>query len=145
MAFKFGSTSQARLRGVHPDLVGVCDRALSYGIMDFSVSEGVRTKERQQKLVDDGASQTLNSRHLIQRDGYGHAVDLYPYPINMQAVRKGRYVEIARFGVLAGLMLRAAQELGVGIRWGADWDKDGETLDHSFFDAPHFELFNHRT
>ena len=42
--------------------------------------------------------------------------------------------------MIAGLMMRAAQEEGVHIRWGGDWDSDGQTLDHTFFDAPHFEM-----
>jgi hypothetical protein len=54
--------------------------------------------------------------------------------------QKGDAREIVRFGLIAGLMHRAAQEEGVKIRWGADWNGNGQTLDHSFFDAPHFEL-----
>jgi len=140
MTYTFGGISKNKLTGVHPDLVGVAECALSFGILDFSVSEGVRTEQRQKELLQTGFTKTLASKHLIQADGYGHALDLYPYPIDMARVQKGDAREIARFGLLAGLMLRAAQDLGVKIRWGADWDGDGQTLDHSFFDAPHFEL-----
>ena len=58
-----------RLAGVHPDLVRVVEQArLAVG---FIVVEGLRTRERQAKLVKAGASRTMNSRHLT-----GHAVDL---------------------------------------------------------------------
>lgn len=136
----FGKQSLANLKGVHPDLVGVATRALAYGVMDFSVGEGLRELSRQKVLLESGFSTTMESKHLKQADGYGHALDLHPYPINMKKVNQGSWPEIIRYGVLAGLMRRAAQEEGVVIRWGCDWDSDGQTLDHTFFDAPHFEL-----
>ena len=74
----------------------------------------------------------MNSKHLIQSDGYGHAVDLYPYPIDMNRVNKGDAKEIFRFGVLAGLMRSVAERKGIIIVNGADWDGDGQTLDHTF-------------
>ncbi len=144
MKYKFGAQSRNRLNDVHPMLVAVVERVMSYQIMDFSVIEGMRSHARQKQLFDQGASKTMKSYHLIQPDGYSHAVDLYPHPINMFAVNdrnNGKHAqEIFRFGVLAGLMRRAAQELNVTITNGADWDRDGETLDHSFFDAPHFQI-----
>ena len=66
-----GPRSRAKLRGVHPDLVKVVERAIEITLVDFTVLEGLRTAARQQALVDAGASQTLKSRHLT-----GHAVDL---------------------------------------------------------------------
>jgi peptidoglycan LD-endopeptidase CwlK len=82
----------------------------------------------------------MNSKHIAQADGFGHAVDLYPYPIDMKHVNGGYWPEIIRFGVLAGIIKTLAPKHGLMIRWGMDWDSDGRTLDHSFFDAPHFEI-----
>lgn len=138
--YRLSEQSQARLADVHPNLVSCVHRAMSYQIMDFMVAEGARSLQRQKKLVEDGKSRTMLSKHLIQSDGYAHAVDLYPYPVDMAKVHKGDPREIFRFGVLSGMMLRAAQELKVEIINGADWDGDGQTLDHTFFDAPHFQL-----
>lgn len=140
MPYDFGITSRQRLDDLHPDMRRVVERVMSYQLMDFSVIETVRTLDRQKDLVARGVSSTMKSKHLRQSTGYAHAVDLYPYPVNMAAVKRGDMVEVSRFGVLAGLMLRAAMEEGVPIRWGGDWDRDGQTLDHTFFDAPHFEL-----
>lgn len=109
-------------------------------IMDFSVVEGLRATERQKQLFNDGKSKTMRSKHLKQSDGYAHAVDLYPYPINMSRVNKGDAREIARFGVLNGLMQAMATVRGIQIINGMDWDGDGETLDHTFFDAPHYQV-----
>lgn len=138
--YGLSKTSMGNLAGVHPVLVAVVKRAISYQIIDFSVIEGVRTLEKQKEYLKSGVTKTLNSKHLIQPDGYGWAVDLYPHPIDMAKIRKNDAREMSRFGMLAGVMLKTAQEVGCEIRWGGDWDGDGEVLDHTFFDAPHFEL-----
>ena len=144
--FKFSKKSLDLLQGVHPLLVEVVTEAMAYQVMDFSVNEGVRTLERQKQLVAEGKSRTMLSKHLIQADGYGHAVDLYPSPVNMSLINNpakspGLYgKELYRFGVLSGIMMSAAKKKKAVIVNGADWDGDGETLDHTFFDAPHFQL-----
>lgn len=140
MTYQLGQTSLERLNGVHPDLVVLVKRAIELGIMDFSVMEGVRTLERQKELYASGKSKTMASKHLVQADGYGHAVDLYPCPIDMEKVNRGNAQEISRFGVLSGIIQSLAKESGISVTWGGDWDRDGQTLDHPFFDAPHFEL-----
>jgi peptidoglycan L-alanyl-D-glutamate endopeptidase CwlK len=138
--YSFSARSMKNLDGVHPQLVKVVLRAMSMQIMDFAVHEGVRTIERQKQLVAEGKSRTMRSKHLIQNTGYGHAVDLYPSPIKMTMVNKGDAREISRFGVLSGIILTCALMEGVRLINGMDWDGDGQTLDHTFFDAPHFEL-----
>lgn len=144
--YKFSSSSLDRLKGVHPSLVAVVKEAMAHQVMDFSVKEGVRSLDRQKQLVAEGKSTTMLSKHLVQSDGYGHAVDLYPSPINMSIINNptkssslyGK--ELYRFGVLSGIMMSSARKLKVVIVNGADWDGDGQTLDHTFFDAPHFQL-----
>lgn len=138
--FKFSEFSLKNLYGVHPLLANCVHEAMDMQVMDFRVVEGVRSKERQKELFDAGKTQTMNSKHLIQSDGYGHAVDLYPYPIDMSKVNKGDAKEIYRFGVLNGMMQSVARRKNIIIVNGADWDRDGETLDHKFFDAPHFQI-----
>ena len=77
--FTLGKTSLAKLEGVHPDMVKVVKLAITYTTQDYSVHEGLRTKTRQANLVKTGASRTMNSKHIQQSDGYGHAVDLLPW------------------------------------------------------------------
>lgn len=121
MSFKFSQRSEKNLIGVQPAIEAVTRRALEITEVDFAVIEGVRTKARQKKLVADGASQTMNSRHLT-----GHAVDIAPV-IDGQI----RW-DWPPFFKLADAMKQAADELGVKITWGGDWK--------SFKDGPHFEL-----
>lgn len=125
--FVFGKRSLTNLQGVHPDLVKVCHRALELSDIDFSVIEGLRTYQRQKELVAKGASKTLNSRHLT-----GHAVDIAPYPIDWN--NRDRFIALSKF------MFQAAKELNVKIRWGGDWNENGDWRDEKFSDLPHFEL-----
>lgn len=144
MMFSLSKKSLEKLECVHPNLRRVVHRAMSMQIMDFSVNEGARTLERQKELVARGVSRTMLSKHLIQSTGFSHAVDLYPYPVDMGLVSTGDAREISRFGVLAGIMRTCAILEGVQIISGMDWDGDGQTLDHSFFDGPHFELYGNQ-
>lgn len=138
--FKFSQFSLDRLEGVHPKLQMIVSEVMAMQVMDFRVVEGVRALERQKQLVAAGKSKTLDSKHLVQADGYGHAVDLFPYPVDMARVNKGDFRECGRFAVLAGLIKAVSHSHNVNITWGGDWDGDGETLDHTFMDFPHIQI-----
>ena len=121
MAFKLSQRSLSRLEGVHPDLVRVVKRAIEVTQVDFGVTEGLRTQERQMELVAKGASQTMNSRHLT-----GHAVDLVAYEGSEISWHWPLYDKI-----YAAMSLAAVEE-DVRIEWGGHW----KTLK----DGPHFQL-----
>lgn len=118
---KYSKRSLDSLRGIHPDLRRVIDRALQESPLDFIVIEGLRTRTRQSELVASGASQTMNSRHLT-----GHAVDLLPIGPN------GPAFDWPLYHKLGPAVKAAAKAEGVAITWGGDWK--------SFKDGPHFEL-----
>lgn len=126
--FKLSQRSLDRLIGVHPNLVKVVKRAIEISAYDFMVVEGLRTKETQAEYVKKGASKTMDSYHLKQNSGYGHAVDLAP--LENGAIdwndTKGQ------FGAVAKAMKQAAKELGVSIEYGGDWK--------SFVDKPHYQI-----
>ncbi len=125
MSNVFGSRSLSRLKGVHPDLVKVAHLALSYSPLDFMITEGLRTRARQQELFNEGASKTLNSRHIT-----GHAVDV--------AALVGGKVrwDWPLYPRIAEAFKRASKELNVPIIWGGSW----KTLR----DGPHIELDRRR-
>ncbi len=115
MAYRLGAQSRAELKGVHPDLVRVVERAIEITTQDFSVHDGLRTADEQKRLVAAKASQTLSSKHRPQADGFGHAVDLVPF-IN----GKLRWEWPAIYPIAAA-MWQASRELGTAIRWGGAW------------------------
>jgi peptidoglycan L-alanyl-D-glutamate endopeptidase CwlK len=119
--YKLGARSRQRLKGVHPDLVRVVERAIEISTVDFTVLEGLRTPERQKALVEVGASQTLNSRHIT-----GHAVDLGAW------VGDEVRWDWPLYHKIAAAMKEAARLESVRIVWGGDW--------RTFKDGPHFEL-----
>lgn len=137
MTYKFSQKSEERLKHLVPDMVRVVRRAMSFQVMDFIVLETLRDEERQKMLIAAGSSQKADSLHLANGDGLAEAVDLLPYPYNVNGVDV--WQDKQRFAVLAGLMFAAAALENVPIRWGGDWDGDGNNADSKFHDMPHFE------
>lgn len=150
--FVLSKLSLGRLNGVDANLVKVVQRAIEITPQDFMVVEGVRTKE--QCYINYGKGRTvaqctakgvpaqyaqpklakvtwlnnpLSSKHVT-----GKAVDLVPYPVDWN--------DLTKFDQVAKAMFAAAEELGVSIRWGADWDNDGNYREKGEYDSPHFEL-----
>ena len=150
--FVLSKLSLGRLNGVYANLVKVVQRAIEITPQDFMVVEGVRSKE--QCYINYGKGRTvaqctakgvpakyaqpklakvtwlnnpLSSKHVS-----GKAVDLVPYPVNWN--------DLTKFDQVAKAMFAAAKELGVSIRWGADWDNDGNYREKGEYDSPHFEL-----
>lgn len=126
------------LRHVHPGLTLVVARAWSYTTVDFMVTEGLRSSARQLRLIQQKRSKTVHSNHLKQKDGCAHAVDVMAIgDLNNDGVVDQQDKDITwdreLYGQIAVAMKRAADELGISIRWGGDFK--------SFFDGPHFELF----
>lgn len=157
MAFNFSRRSLDNLAGVHPRLIAVVKQALTIGAIDFMVVEGVRSdtqcyinfgKGRWPKECVAGGcparfsqphlakvtwvGHALSSNHRAKPDGFGHAVDLLPAPYDWK--------NTADFDLLAKTMFRAAAICKTPIRWGADWDRDGNPRERGETDSPHFEL-----
>ena len=121
MGFKLSQRSLSKLTGVHPKLVEVVKLAITKSPLDFSISEGLRTVERQKELVAQKKSQTMKSRHLV-----GEAVD-----ICVLLDGKANW-DFDNYRIVAGVFKNCAAELGVKITWGGEW----VTLK----DGPHFQI-----
>ena len=122
---RFGKRSKERLKGVDRRLVSVLNELIK--IMDVTVIEGLRSAERQEELLAKGATKVKYSKHME-----GKAVDLAPYPIDWE--------DRDRFHYMGGMIRGIAKQLNVPVRWGGDWDSDGETKDNSFDDLVHVEI-----
>jgi len=122
------------MKGLHPDLIRVLNRASETSPTSFVVTEGLRTLERQKEIMRIGATKTLKSRHLKQADGYGHAFDFYAY-VDTNRDGKITFEEMSSVRLMlpiADAIKKAAAEEKVAITYGGDWRK--------FKDYPHFEL-----
>ena len=117
MAFQLSQRSLDKLDGVHPDLVKVVKLAITYTDVDFGVIYGVRDLATQERLYKSGKSQTMASKHLLQEDGYAHAVDLMAYDGSNPSW------DIVDYDNIADVMRKAGKELGVDLIWGAAWHK----------------------
>ena len=126
MTFRLSNRSLNNLIGVHPDLVSVIERGIESTPYDYGVSEGLREKKTQKEYVDSGKSKTMLSLHLVQPDGYSHAVDLYVL-VDGKMTWEHKY-----FRKVLQSLFTVAIELGVQIEAGALW--------RDFLDSPHLEL-----
>jgi peptidoglycan L-alanyl-D-glutamate endopeptidase CwlK len=142
--FHFGKTSAERLASCHKDLQAIMKLAISISPIDFGISEGQRTTERQQELFREGKSR-IDGISKMGMHNYtpSMACDIYAYiPQN----KKLAY-DYGTLTFLAGIITSSAKilhEKGVTnylIRWGGNWDSDDIILkDQNFNDLPHFEL-----
>jgi len=123
--YKFGKRSRERLKGVDARLVNVLNELIK--IMDVTIIEGLRSKERQEQLLAQGKTKTKYSKHIE-----GKAVDLAPYPINWE--------DREMFHYMGGMLRGLGKAMGVNIRWGGDWDSDGDINDNKFDDLVHVEI-----
>jgi len=149
MSFVLSERSLSRLEGVNDRLSKVVKSAIDYTKIDFGVTCGLRTVEEQKELVESGASQTMNSKHLD-----GNAVDLVAY------VGPKISWELNVYDDVAEAIKTAAMEHDLSIRWGAAWHVEdirewNGTMEElmlayidlrrrqgkrPFIDAPHFEV-----
>lgn len=125
----FGTRSRSRLETCHPDL-----KRLFYAVVrefDCSVLCGYRDRDKQDRYFEEGKSKLKfpDSKHNKMPS---MAIDIAPYPIDWD--------DINRFYYFAGYVKGKAEELGIKVRWGGDWDSDTEVKDQTFNDLPHFEL-----
>lgn len=126
--FVLSKRSAERMDGLHPLLYScVCLALRKYSKQDFLVAEySVRDKSIQKRLVSQGFSKTMNSKHLKQNDGYSHAVDLYPCGgfKSIESIPDKAWQEV----VLS--MSKASADLGISLEYGYDWG----------WDKPHYEI-----
>lgn len=136
----FSKRSEDNLRGVHPKLAAVLRAAIKDTPVDFTITEGVRTVERQQQLYAQGRTTAgpivthtdgvaKKSNHQPKADGYGYAVDLYPYVGGKVQVHDESVPSWLRR--IARHIQHHAQAHGVTVQWGGDW---------KMRDYPHFEI-----
>lgn len=131
--FKFGTSSKRILKELADDLMFAMTETLkTFTTVDFGLTEGKRTKEKQRENVAAGVSKTMNSRHIpytpvtkhkhprpANVDGatteYAHAVDIMAY-VNGKGTWKAEY-----YYEIANAVRTMAIRYDLAIRWGGCW------------------------
>ena len=132
--YRFSRTSEKRLMYLHPNLQKFFIELLRISPYDFSISQGVRIAEEQNKLYQQGRTvpgkvitncdgYKIKSKHQIKSDGFGYAGDIAILVDGKVTWEEKYYKEVARAGRV--LMQK------YNIEWGGDWK--------NFKDLPHFE------
>ena len=126
---RFGRKSKANLATCEKDLQMVFNEVIKY--VDCSVLEGHRNAERQNELFEKGNTKVKypKGRH---NSSPSRACDVVPYPIDWD--------DRERFHLFAGFVLGVANQMGITLRWGGDWDQDWTVSDNRFDDFPHYEI-----
>lgn len=132
---KFDARSEKNLKTLHPDLQKVHREAIKS--FAYIITDGRRNEIDQTRAYKTGKSKVRfgNSAH-----NYTPAVasDCYPAPFNPKESVK-RMIELYR------VLLAAAKKVGVAVRQGADFDRDGNLTNDPWDDLPHIELHPWRT
>lgn len=164
----------SKLKYVHPDLVRIwyalvehCQKREAELGFEPVLLETVRTPGRQAALVQAGASRTMNSRHLLGKNGFCHAIDI-GCDVDLGDGTQVRW-DWPLYYRLAGVMREVVIGLEIPLVWGGVWDtpmhllpenmeaavesyrqrhlarwraqsKPGDKYPGAFIDGPHFEL-----
>ena len=113
------------------------DRSLQE-VADISLVCGHRTQKEQNIAYYS----TPQRSKLAWPDGKHNklpslAVDFQPYPMPSRPEKLW-----ASLAYTAGRIIQMAAEDGIIIRWGGDWDADGDLTDQTFDDLFHLEIID---
>jgi len=126
---KFGKRSRTALSTCDESLQRLFNEVIKH--IDCSVLEGHRDEDKQNEYHKEGKSKLKfpDGRHNASPSC---AVDVTPYPVDWD--------DRERQTLFAGFVMGVARCMGIGVRWGGDWDGDFLVQDNKFDDFPHFEL-----
>jgi peptidoglycan L-alanyl-D-glutamate endopeptidase CwlK len=141
--FKFSESSAEKLLTAHPDLQKIMNKSISISPMDFGIAEAHRPVSRQKALFDKGASKIdgINRKGKHNYDP-SLAVDIYAFINSKPSWNMNNYIHLAGVIQAVAKMMYEKGDVKHLIRWGGNWDKDGEILtDQKFDDGVHFEIY----
>lgn len=159
MTYIWGMANKAKIAQLVPPMQKVLNHYITIARHDSTIVEGLRSDE--QCYINFGKGRTAAqckaagcpehyaqpklakvtwlNHPLSSNHRGGKAVDLYPYPVSLVLGRPDKeWLPI--FKEIAEDMKQAAKDVGVKIRWGADWDSDGIAHEKGETDNPHFEV-----
>lgn len=144
MSYNFGKRSLENYKTIHPDLQKIlAELIMQY---DFSIIEGHRSAETQQKYFSEGKSKLDGINKKSKHQSYPSlAVDIMPYRKNFNPFtdKNGPKAFYYMAGQLKAIAQRLLDEGKIShkVTWGGNWDNDMDFFnDSNFFDLPHFQL-----
>jgi len=129
MGYKFSPSSLKKLSECDSKLQDLFNEVLK--TTDCIIVCGHRNQEDQDRAFQKGFSKVEfpNSKHNSLPS---MAVDVMPYPLDWNA--RDRMVEFSK------VVFEYANHLGIKVRWGGDFNGDGNLKNDPFVDMPHWEL-----
>lgn len=135
---KYSRQSLERLWTCVPELIMLFDRVIF--TIDCTILCGHRNAVEQNKLFHANPPRTRcewpDSEHNSMPS---NAVDVAPYYAMRPHVRWSKQ-SLHRWYFFGGIVLQAAKDLGLFVRWGGDWDGDTYVRDQTFNDLPHWQV-----
>jgi len=131
---RFSSRSNSQLDTCHPLLQKLFREVVKDD--DCAVVEGHRNRRRQNLLYQQGKSKLKwpCGKHNVMPS---MAVDVAPW-VGGEIPWGDRH----QFYYFAGKVKARAAHMGIKVRWGGDWDGDGDVSDQAFNDLAHWELLS---
>jgi len=130
---KWGRRSKEVLEELDIDLQWLCNTLL-YEVADISLICGHRDEEAQNTAYDLGRS-TLRWPDGKHNSLPSMAVDLQPYPLPRRKEKLW-----ASLAYIAGRAIEIGKRRGLKVRWGGDWNGNGDLTDQNFDDLYHLEV-----
>jgi len=132
---KYGTSSTTRLSQCDIRIQNIMNEVIKY--YDCTIITGHRDEPTQNIFFNTGKSKVVwpDSKHNSLPST---AIDASPWPI--PAEWGAKWKDRAKFYELKAIIFYEAAKQGVTIRFGGDWDRDGDYKDNSFDDLIHFEI-----
>ena len=142
--YTFSKKSLERLSTCHSDLQLIASETIKITRIDFGISEGHRSLERQTELYNKGLSRIDGISKKGKHNHYpSMAFDFFACVPNRKdlAFDPEHLTWIGACLDTVAKVLYSNKEISHRLRWGGNWDGDGIILqDQKLWDRPHVEL-----
>lgn len=146
----FSAASRKELVGADPKLEQIAYVVLA--IKDHSILKGHRNEIEQNAAYTSTPQRTkLKWPHGKHNGKPSKAIDVQTWPLPYAGVPRGEYRQEDYDQALReeqlyllGLYVGVAAQMGITLRSGADWDRNGEIADNGFDDFFHVEIVRGR-
>jgi peptidoglycan L-alanyl-D-glutamate endopeptidase CwlK len=155
-----GQASLAQYNTLHSDLQTIVDWGLQLCAVDFSIHEGHRIPAKQfeyfkkgRELINGEWVLTKQKNKITNIDGIkvkgkhnynpSLAFDFTAYVPDKPEL-KWDTVHLTYIGaslIMIAEFLYNRGDISHKLRWGGNWDKDGDLADNTLYDRPHVELY----